>query len=398
MPRRFHWRLPLFVSGIFLMSQAYPLPSPVRDAATFAWTSGFHLHLPFWHIVFTPFCSVADYLTALSVHQTKFFCAYLIVLFFLMFKPRRALLAVALFIVYVAWGALIPRPMGRLTADDPDILLIDFHSHTQYSHDGRPSFTPEANMDWHRLQGYNAAFITDHNLVDAAEIAKADSTKNWKVTGYRSLEGEEVSLSKTHLVILGNRYKIDNRPYDTNPRRIEDFVADMRKINIPVIASLPEYWFYHWQERADGGGDIHDFVRWGMAGFEIINSAPKALDFPPAYRVQIVDLCRTHNLFMTGISDNHGYGYATDAWNALRLPGWQSLGPDDLEKAVIHDLKTRGFLAVQVLERVKYFPANSFQLALSPFANVWVYWRSLQLAQVLAWIAWIWLFALLKAF
>ena len=25
---------------------------------------------------------------------------------------------------------------------------------------------------------------------------------------------------------------------------------------------------------------------------------------------------------MTGISDNHGWGYATAVWNAVRLPGW----------------------------------------------------------------------------
>ena len=41
---------------------------------------------------------------------------------------------------------------------------------------------------------------------------------------------------------------------------------------------------------------------WGIAGFEIINSAPKALDFPEAKRREIIALCRLHNLPMTGIS------------------------------------------------------------------------------------------------
>jgi len=390
------WRFPLLLSGLFLMSQGNSLPSPVRDAAFLSWVPGFHMQFPVWHLIFTPFCSTADYLTLLSLKQAELFCAYLFILLFVLLAMRRALIGIGLFMVYVAWAILVPRPMGRLMAQDPDILLIDFHSHTQYSHDGRPSFTPADNMRWHQRQGYSASFITDHNVVEASRIAKEISRQNWKETGYRSLEGEEASLYRTHLVVLGTHERVDNRPYDSDPRKIPVFVADMRKRGYPVIASIPEYWWYHWPT-APIGGDIDDFARWGMEGFEIVNSAPKALDFPLAYRARVVQLCRTKNLFMTGISDNHGYGYATAAWNAIRLPDWRSMGPDELEKAVLKHLKTQGFQAVQVLERIKYFPKSAFQLIFSPLANVWVYWRSLQLSQTFSWICWIWLFAFVQS-
>jgi hypothetical protein len=395
------WRIPLFISGIFLLSQAFSLPSPVRDAATLHWASGYKLQLPLGHILFTPFFSIADYLTVLSVKQMELFVGYLFASFLLLWPWRRALLAIFLFMVFVAWGALVPRLMAKLVPKDPDTLVIDFHSHSRYSHDGRPMFTPERNMAWHRLQGYDAAFITDHNRIEASDIAARESEQTWSSTGYRSLEGEEVSLAKTHLVILGNHERIDNHPYDSDPLRIQFFIADMHKAGFPVIASLPEYWLYHWAPltgKEEGKGTVNDFVAWGMDGFEIVNSAPKALDFPADYRAQIVDLCRNKNLFITGISDNHGYGYATAVWNAMTIPGWRLLDSVSLEKAVLNQLKTKGFYAVRVLERAKYWPEGRWTLLVSPFMNVLTYWRTLQASQVLAWVGWIWLLYALDNF
>jgi hypothetical protein len=168
------WRLPLMLSGLVLLSQAFGLPSPVRDAATLNWAPGFHLVFPTWHLLFTPFCSLADLLTVFSLRQIDVLIAWVLI-GCLLAGRKRGPLVLAFFMAFVAWGALIPRPMGRLLPDDPDVLLIDFHSHSLFSHDGRRSFSPEANMRWHRLQGYGASFITDHNRVEAAQIAKGIS-------------------------------------------------------------------------------------------------------------------------------------------------------------------------------------------------------------------------------
>jgi predicted metal-dependent phosphoesterase TrpH len=379
----------MFLSGLVLLSQAFSLPSPIRDAATLQWTTGFSIHYPIWHLIFTPFCSVADTITVLGLLEEKVIAVWFLCFCFLTGKPRRGILAFFLLLVFLAWGALIPRPMGRLVASDPDTLIIDFHSHTQYSHDGRHMFTPERNRLWHRNQGYNASFITDHNLVDAAQIAKQMSRQDWSTLGYRSLEGEEVSLQKTHLVILGNHERVNNKPYDGDVAKIQGFVADMHKKGYPVVASLPEYWLYHW------GQGVQDFVNWGMDGFEIINSAPKAQDFPLQDRLQIVNLCHRQNLFMTGISDNHGYGYATAVWNAMSIPGWQKMDPDRLEKAVLDTLATKRFSAVQVLERVRYVPQSIQGLIFSPIIISWYYWRSLQPWQAISWVLWIWGFLFL---
>jgi len=385
------WRLPLFLSGLFLLSQACPLPSPVRNAATGLWAQGFSLHLPPLYVLFAPFCGIADRLTLLSYHQAIVSIVGAVLAAFLILGIRKGAAATLLFVLFLAWVILVPHPMARLTAADSDVLLIDFHSHTKVSHDGRPTFTAASNMRWHEAQGYGAAFITDHNRVESSQEAKTLSRADWRQSSYGSLEGEEVSLLKTHLVVLGVHERIDNQPYDSDPAKIHAFITAMNKRKLPVIASIPEYWLYHWAPSPAALGSVDDFIAWGINGFEIINSAPITLDFPPAYRKHIVELCRLHNLPMTGISDNHGYGYATAAWNALRLPGWRDMDPDQLESAVLKTLKTKGFEAVEVLERARYNPETSLGLLLSPLNDAGLYWRSLSVAETFSWIGWIWL-------
>src|SRR5580698_5010564 len=70
------WRFPLLLSGLALLSQAFPLPSPVRDASTLMWAQGFHLLFLFWHVFFTPFCGLADLLTVQSLRQADVLIAY----------------------------------------------------------------------------------------------------------------------------------------------------------------------------------------------------------------------------------------------------------------------------------------------------------------------------------
>jgi hypothetical protein len=382
----------VFFSGLVLAGQGYRLPSPVIDVATRDWASGYTLQLPHLYEFFAPFCGVADRFTILSYHQAIVALLYCLTALLLFFGLRKGTAAIGLFLLFLGWTILIPHSKARLVADDPNILLIDFHSHTSFSHDGRKwpiAFTPDANRRWHAAQGYNAGFITDHNLNEAAQIAKDHSRQDWTQTGYRSFEGEEVSLYRTHLVILGVHERVDNHPYDSDPARIRPFIADMRKRHIPVIASIPEYWWYHW----DGSriGTYMDFITWGINGFEVINSAPKALDFPPAYQREIIGICRQHNLPITGISDTHGWGSATAAWNAMRIPGWRSMAPDQLEAAVLQALQTQGFGAVAVLERARYNPDRFLQLLQTPFMDAGIYWRSLNGTEVVSWLAWLWI-------
>ncbi len=387
MTNRVRWAL--FSSGILLFSQAARLPSPVRDIAVGSWASGYHMDYSIGYLLLAPFCGVADAWTVLGLKSSYALLALALLACLLLRRIKRIVIALGLFLGFLAWAILCPRPMAKLVAENPAVLLVDFHSHSRVSHDGRPSFSAQDNMRWHEAQGYGASFITDHNKIDSSREAKEISRKNWPGKRYVSLEGEEISLQKTHLAVLGVHERIDNRPYDSDHAKIHKFIKDTRKKGMLVIASLPEYWFYHW------GNGVQDFITWGVDGFEVINSAPKALDFPPAMRSDILALCSTHNLFITGISDTHGYGYATAAWNAVLLPGWHDLDADTREKALLAKLKKDRFKAVQVLARARFEHEETWQLGIAPLVSLIYVWRSLTPALCLSWIAWIWFAALL---
>lgn len=377
-------RVPLLLSGAVLLFQIAPIPSAVRDAATGAWLSGFHFEHPVARLIFTPFCSVADYLTVFSAHQGLVLAGWATFLL-IGLGWKRAVIAASIVIVYLAWGLAVPRPMARLVPDDPEMLLLDFHSHTNVSHDGRKTFTAARNMEWHHAQGFSASFITDHNRTEAADQAFALAEHDGPTTAYRSLQGEEVSLYRSHWVTLGTEKRIDNRPFDSDPANIPAFFEEAHRQHDLVIAALPEYWEHHW------GPALDDFVRWGVDGFEIVNSVPRSLDFPPSYRAEIVERCRRENLIMTGASDNHGFGYATAAWNAMRLSGWRSMDSSTLQHAVLSELRRKRFEANRVLERPRFVPSNRVQLILSPLFQFVLYWRTLTPLESLAWVAWIWI-------
>src|SRR5258708_8623595 len=127
MPKSWGWRL--FLSGLLLLSQGFPLPSPVRDASTGNWVSGFTLHLPRLYILFAPFCGIADRLTLLSYHQAIVFLVYLVAGSFIFLRVRQAGALLGTFIVSLPSLILIPHPQPPLPPNDSHPPLIDFHSH-----------------------------------------------------------------------------------------------------------------------------------------------------------------------------------------------------------------------------------------------------------------------------
>lgn len=393
---RHWWASPL--SLVILIFHIISYPIPVRDAATLHFVYGFHLKYPFWHLVLTPLSSIADTLTILG--EKEIYVVTLWVIALILFIPgwRKRTFALLVVLLMITWTVLVYRPSGRLIHDDPDILLVDFHSHTAQSHDGRASFSSEANRRWHKEQGFDAGFITDHNLIVAAQEAMSASERDWKLGGYRSLIGEEVSLNHTHLLVLGNRKIIYSAWFDSHQNSIYRMIDEAHEHHALTVALLPDYWLYHWDAETDKAsknkpnvdGTIQQFITLGIDGFEIVNSSPKELDFPLDKRHIVVELCRERNLFMLGSSNNHGWGSATAAWNAIHIPGWQVMDPVTLQSAILSLLRTKRFLSVQVLERIRFSPHNRVQLALCPFGITWVYLRSLQFSQRIIWMIWIW--------
>ena len=367
--------------------------SPLQDAATGRPLGDARLAFPSAHLMLTPFSSFGDWLTCNSLRQDAAFFAWAAAawLLFRAFRPgqkawakelRAAGAAGAGLSLFLLWTVFVPRAASRLEMDDPDVISVDFHSHTARSWDGRKTFTTEANQAWHQRTGFDAAFITDHNLLTLAD-SKDDGE-------YSFLAGEEVSLHEAHVLSLGLQKEISPKDYEGLEglkRFLSRAQADYGGL---TVMSLPEYWQHHWSR-------LSELVDSGAKGFEIISSAPKALDFPVEKRREVVALCRARNLFMTGGSDNHGFGNAACVWNLLPIPGWRLMGDAEVQNAVLGRLRSEGFAAVQVVERTRLAPAAGVLIWLDTPRALWVMLRTYSWAQCVFALLWVWLAVLIRA-
>ncbi len=380
---------------VLILGQIFSYPNTLKDLVTDKFSRDTVLTYPFLYSLFAPFFLFADHLTILSLEQHITFIVTVTVLWLwirfylksgssfgikLILKEIGFLFLFEGFITLLyAAVILVPRPMAALKAQDPDTIVVDFHTHTQNSWDARKSFSIQKNLNWHAGAGFHSAFITDHNVFP--ELVPLDHK------GVKALHGEEVSLYRSHWVLLGNRAVVPNQPYDDGLGGIEKFVREMKSVTPRVvIASLPEYWFYHW------GDSLEKFVDWGIDGFEIANSAPLALDFPIEFRQAIIHLARKRNLVVTGISDNHGWGSTCYVWNLMKIPNWRSLSSSDLEQTILNQINREKFNAVKVLVRVKHearpFGARHY---LDSFFQIGEVCKSLSWQLAAITLLWIWI-------
>ena len=390
-------RRPLLLAGFILLFQAFPLPSPVRDAATLLPAPGYRLVPEALHLVFTPFTTSSDFLQSLSLREHLVFWVFFggVAVFLCRGWRKRVFLGVA-FLAFVLWATLLPQPAARLVPPDPEILLVEFHSHTNASHDGMWYFTGARNAEWHRRQGFGAGFITDHNAVDASFATFRSSQHDWVRTGYRSLRGVEISLHRLHLGVLGNTFPIDDQPYFRDgDRGTRSFISTMHEAKLPVFLSISEFDKKHLAPGSPKANEKSvritwkNLLRWGVTGIEIVDGNPVARDFPIAKRLAFVEGAHRANITIVGVSNNHGYRGGTSVWNALRLPGWQTLGPELLEKRILEHLDKEGFQAVRVLERNTMTHTTVPGLLISPVANVVLYFRALSPLQACIWVVWV---------
>jgi hypothetical protein len=105
----------------------------------------------------------------------------------------------------------------------------------------------------------------------------------------------------------------------------------------------------------------------------------------------VIALARSHNRFVVGVSDSHGWGATSMVWNLVRGP----LDPaaEDVCTTVLSRLH-QGFGAVRVIERHRLRPDAWWPLWLTPIGAVWEAWRSMGWPLVVAWLIWIWGLAL----
>ena len=356
-------RYPITIALIVLVlfSAFDPLPSLV-DAVTGATVPDADLFRPLAYIVIAPLSDVLDSLTFLSIERACVLLGVWAGVLALWGALRRGTLVRRIFralvgplalVAIVAATVLLPRPVPRLVTADSGATVIDYHAHTNASHDGRSGWTPLALARWHAAQGFEASYVTDHNRVFDGQLAEPISL----------LEGAEWSVYRQHILALGELTPIDRDRYNRATSSMLGVFADLHERGALAIASIPEYWRNHWE-------DLDKFVKAGVDGFEIVNCAPKAIGFPDQARARVVSLAKEHNLLLVGGSDNHGWGKVTCVWN-LASPS------------------AHGYAANRVLVRPLALLQGKWNPWTAAYTQPWFMLRSLTWPERISWLTWI---------
>ena len=356
-------RYPITVALIVLvlLSALDPLPSLV-DAVTGATAADTDLVRPWGYLVVAPLSDVLDGLTFLSAERAYALLGVWAAALALWGALRpgtltrritRATVGLLTLLALVAATVLLPRPVARIVTADSALTVIDYHAHTEASHDGRPGWTPLDLARWHAAQGFGASYITDHNLVFEGGVDDPVTL----------LPGAEWSVYRQHILALGQLTAMDRDPYNRDTPSMLRLFAELHRRGALTIASIPEYWRNHWD-------DLDAFVKAGVDGFEIVNCAPKAIGFPDQARARVVSLARRHNLLLIGGSDNHGWGKATCVWN-LASPS------------------AHGYAANRVLARPLALLQGRWDAWTAAYTQPWFMLRSLTWPERVSWLTWL---------
>lgn len=375
----------------------HPRPALV-DAATGGSAPWAHLEFPLSHLFLTPLAGWADLITCNNLRQHIALLMFFLFLygpwrFFVLGHGRREWFAARevfkSFFIYFALVALFlsgviffPRTPARLVLDDPSLVAVDFHSHSSISWDGLKSFTPEKNASWHEAAGFDASFITDHNIWDQSKDPRPSKS-------HLSLRGEELSLFQSHIVLLGPRSAVDPALYGGGVDGVRRLLGEAKRQGWVTIMSLPEYWKYPWGEA------LAEMPSWGLSGFEIVNATPKGLEFPESERGRVLELCRRFNVFAAGATDIHGYGRAACVWNLMRLPGWRAASADERRRMLLDALSRGGYGAVRVVRRNRPAEASGWAIWLDAPRALWAMFCAFTGVQKIITFVWLWLWPLL---
>jgi predicted metal-dependent phosphoesterase TrpH len=357
-PRRWYRRIPWLAIALTLavILSSGAAVQPIRDAITGADVAEAYLSRPMGYVAIAPLSGVLDTLVLLSLRQHAALLGGAFVVFALwrvaraMLTPvtwRNHALALAVFVVSIiatyAAGALLPRPMASLQTDNASIVRVDFHSHTDASHDGRMSV--EDNRRWHEQTGFNVAYITDHGTVAGAERGIGTNPRT-AGEGTTLLQSIEVSWTGEH-VSIPNAQRVYSGLLTQNLRDVD---PDALRLGSVIPGREPVVIWHHPRDldrlrAAEGAGAP------GIRAIEIVNGAPDKMDDIKPKRDQIVALARQHNLALVTGSDNHGWGRAAPGWTLLRIFNWRAMTPDALATQIEAMIRTTGVGATRVVER-----------------------------------------------
>ena len=391
----------VIVLVIMALSILFHFPIQIIDALTLEALPDFDIHISIWRILMEPVMGILLFFNrSIYAIEENEFVLYWVLIFFVIYslirifkvknkqKRKKIIISqlvnlpmvIGLWFTYFVVLLFLSRffPSNTIVNNSADSILVTTHAHTEFSHDGLIS--QENLWKWHKYNNFDAFFITDHN-----NHSKTLDFVNEQRAGLFPAEplvmcGEEFS-GINHLSLLGLKRNFDTRKYS------DERVIDSVRANGGVI--LVNHWF-------DGEKKSLQFFKdMGVDGFEIENTATETSYDRSVYQ-KIKKYCEDNNLIMNGGLDFHGYGNVCSIWNAMEIPGWNKLDPIGKEEAILNVIKSKDQSRLKVLlysDRPYY--TNDY-LFFRPVITFFNYFRTLNVYQVLSWLVWILLIALVR--
>jgi hypothetical protein len=353
------------------------------------------LRTPLAYDAFAPLSNVLDALTLLSPAQywaTFALCAALFLGVWIQrsarsragFVATRFLRAALCFmggtLAVIGFMLVATRPMASIALADRDLIAVDFHSHTEASHDGRPGFSPEKNRQWHSSSGFDVVYVTDHMTFDGALTGAAGNpARSGDATVL--LPGVELRDGNEHPILIGvdpRRMRITSPDWEGAAVEADGGpVPPMLLLSMPGdILRIP---------MSETAGPVR------LAGIEAADGSPRGMAQAARDRDGILALAANLHLAVVSGSDNHGWGRTAPAWSVLRIPGWRDMTPTELDVAIRRTIITRGLQAIEVIaRRTAGPPQNAVATAAGGIAVALVMLRTMSLTDRFSWVVWSW--------
>jgi hypothetical protein len=335
------------------------------------------------YVVLSPLSRILDTIGLLSIGQHIALGITVVVIGLLVARRRRALIGggvwLAVLLVLYACAAALPRPMATITVADSTILLVDFHSHTNASGDTRSGFSPEANREWHKRAGFDAAYISDHRSFTGAEAARSsnpamagDGTVLLSAYEGRYMGTFEIFLSLSRVdsarLLNRRRWLVEGRLFsgDRLPASVVALPSPLGDVQ-PIAHDGPPY----------------------IAAIEISDGSPKGFSQIDRDHAVIIRRADSLGIALVSGSNNHGWGRVVPAWTLVKVPGWRGLSPDSLGAAIEGALRAAP-RDVSVIERRRPTLSSPAAMALTFPVAVAQLLATLTIPERIVWLAWIW--------
>jgi hypothetical protein len=371
-----------------------PFPSQIMDAVTQTAAAGYSVSVSAWRIAFEPFTGPFIFLMRssepLKLYSTAFLwlIAGLLVLALLRKGCTAGVLLewlknipvyISMFVSVLLVIIFAPLPGEVIVNHHQDTVLVNFHSHSYYSHDGLIS--PQRQVRWHKHQGFDAFFLTEHNHHEKT-LQLVESQHNRDLSDQPLVLPAQEYSGSNHLLLLGL-----NRVFNTKNFTDQAAMDSAHAQNGVAIVA-------HWFTPVRNTRPLPYYLQAGADGCEIVNQAEGAF-YPEPLSTQVIQTCQERKLVMVSACDYHGYGNICQAWTAMQIPGWRQLAPQAKQEAILQVLRNHDQGKIQVLV-LRDRPQNSFPAWIRPWATFWYYVRNLNVLQIFSWIFWIFLLFFLK--